>query len=109
MKTIYGIDISNEMVLRRMTGMVNQFYKILPIKEENEDTLQQYMLSLQREMLGCQALIEALGNDPQYLSLLSILQYLIDHDCDIATVRSEVFKSINILKRMRDRYETTGG
>ena len=109
MRTKYGVELSDEMVVRRITGMVNQFYKILPIKEENEGTLQQYMESLQREMLGCQALITSLGNDPQYLSLLSILQYLIDYDCDIATTRSEVFKSINILKRMRARYETAGG
>lgn len=109
MKTKYGIDISKKMVMRRLHGMVNQFYKILPIKESGGETLQAYMMSLLREMLGCQSLISALGDDPQYLALLSILQYMIDHDCDVATVRSEVFKSISILKRMQDRYEALEG
>lgn len=109
MKTKQGMDISKQMVSRRLSGLVNQFYKILPIKESGESTLQAYMSSLQREMLGCQSLILALGDDPQYLTLLSILQYMIDYECDVATVRSEVFKSISILKRMRDRYDAMEG
>lgn len=109
MKTRQGIDISKTMVMRRLNGMINQFYKILPIKESGEDTLQAYMLSLQREMLGCQSLVTALGNDPQYLTLLSILQYMIEHDCDVPTVRTEVFKSINILKRMQEKYDAMEG
>ena len=107
--TRHGIELSDEMVLNRLDSYVNQFYKILPIKEGGEQTLGQYMTSLQREMLGCQSLIVALENDAQYLSLLSILQYLIDHDCDVKVVRSEVFKAIGILKKMRHKFCSTEG
>lgn len=105
MKTVYGIEVSNKMFYNRVGGLVNQFFKILPIKENGEATLQKYMLSLQKEMLGLHSLIVALHDDQQYLSLLSILQYLIEHECDIATVRSEVFKAINILKRLQKKLE----
>ena len=101
MMTVRGIELNDEMFSKKLRGFVNQFYKILPIKESGEPSLTQYMKSLQREMLGCGALIIALDNDAQYLSLLSILQYLIDHDCDVATVKSDVFKAINILKKMQ--------
>ena len=104
MNTRYNIAVSDTMFYNRIGGLINQFYKILPIKESGEVTLQKYMESLQREMLGLKALIEVLDNDQQYLSLLSILQYLIDHDCDIPTVRSDVFKAINILKRFQQRF-----
>ena len=109
MMTRYNIEVNDEMFARKLHGFVNQFYKILPIKESGEPTLVQYMKSLQREMLGCQALMTALENDAQYLSLLSILQYMIDHECDVATVKSDVFRAINILKRMQARFEKTKG
>lgn len=109
MKTRYNVEVNDEMFAKKLHGFVNQFYKILPIKESGEPTLVQYMKSLLREMLGCQALIAALENDAQYLSLLSILQYMIDHECDTATVKSDVFRAINILKRMQARFPNMKG
>lgn len=109
MMTRYDVEVNNEMFVKKLHCFVNQFYKILPIKESGEPTLVQYMKSLLREMLGCQALIVALENDAQYLSLLSMLQYMIDHECDVATVKSDVFKAINILKRMQARFTTVKG
>ena len=103
MKTIYGCDVSDQMVAKRVNALVNQFYKILPLKEEGESSLAKYMLSLQREMVGMKTLMVALDDDPQYLTLLSILQYLIDHDCDVATVKMEVFKAINVIKRLQKK------
>ena len=101
MTTRYGTEISDEMVENKMINLVNQFYKILPIKESGEPSLTHYMKSLQREMIGCKTLIVALENDARYLTLLSILQYMIDNDCDTATVKTEVFKAINLLHKLR--------
>ena len=109
MMTKYDIEISDQMFDKKMACFVNQFYKILPIKESGEPSLTQYMRSLQREMLGCKGLITALDNDAQYLSLLSILEYLIDNDCDVATVKSDVFRAIGIIKRMRAQYAKKAG
>ena len=104
MNTVHNINVDKEMLRRRLSTLVNQFYKILPIKESGEPTLQKYMLSLQREMLGCQYLIIALQYDERYLTLMSILQYLIEVDCDVDVVRSEVFKCISILKKLSEKY-----
>lgn len=104
MMTSQGIELDQGTVVRYMGGLVNRFFKILPIKEEGEPTLKQYMQSLQREMLGCQSLIIMLKDDDRYMSLLSILQYLIDHDTNIKTTKMEVFRAINILRQLQKKY-----
>ena len=83
---------------------IDKTKKILPIKESGEPSLNKYMQSLQREMLGCQNLIIALNNDELFLSLLAVLQYLIENDCDTSTVKCEVFKAINICKKLQKKY-----
>lgn len=98
------MELPTEMVSKYLNSLIGQFYKILPIKESGEPSLRKYMDSLQREMIGCKDLITALHNDELYLSLLAILQYLIENDCDTAVVKTEVFKSINICKKLQKKY-----
>lgn len=110
MKTRYdNYEISERMFAKKLGSYINQFYKILPIKESGEPTLINYMQSLMREMLGNKALIVALDDDPQYLTLLSTLQYMIDNDCSVAVTKSETFKAINIIKRMQKKFTTENG
>lgn len=104
MMTSYGVPIEREMLTKRLNGLVNKFYKILPIRESEEPTLNKYLLSLQREMLGSQSLIIALNNDERYLILMSILQYMLDNECSVDVIRSEVFKAIGILKKLEQKY-----
>ena len=109
MKTRHELEISDQMYANKLGGLINQFYKILPIKESGEPSLKQYMNSLQREMLGLKGLMGALQEDAQYLSLLSILEYLIENECDVATVKSDVFRAISIIKRMQARLTPKDG
>lgn len=104
MMTCYDIELSDELVSRQIKNLVNRFYKILPIKESGEPTLKQYQSGLLREMVGFKELIVAFKYDDRYLSLLSILQYMIDNDPDVETVKSDVFKAINILKSLQKKY-----
>lgn len=105
MTTIYDVEISREVVTKRADELVNQFYKILPLRENGSETLSQYAESLLREMLGMKALLVEWKDDGQYLSLLGILQYIVDNpSCDVAKVKSDVFKAINIIKRLQKKY-----
>ena len=80
-------------------------FKILPLKESGERSLETYMKSLQAEHLGGNALVEAIHDDSMFLSLASILQYLIDNpDCDVVFVRREVFRAISICNKLREKY-----
>ncbi len=105
MTTKYDTEISKEVLVNHIGYLINKFYKILPLKENNEPTILQYMEGLQREMLGCKSLMPVLEKKGQYLSVVSILQYMIDNDCDVQVVRSDVFKILNILKNMKTKIE----
>lgn len=104
MMTSRSIELPDKVVQKYIKALIGQFYKILPIKESGEPSLDKYMESLQREMIGCKNLILALNNDELFLSLLAVLQYMIENDCDISTVKSEVFKAINICKKLQKKY-----
>lgn len=104
MMTNKNIELPDKVVHKYLKALIGRFYKILPIKESGEPSLKKYMQSLQREMIGCQSLITTLNYDELYLALLSLLQYLIENDCDIATVRCEVFKAINICEKLKNKY-----
>lgn len=92
------------MVQNYLAGLVNQFFKILPIKESGEPSLNEFMHSLQAELLGAKWLMEELQNDSMYLTLLAILQYLIESDCEVPIVKREVFKAISICKKLQKKY-----
>ena len=46
MNTKYDNKIPDLLIKNYFKNLINQFYKILPIKESGEDTLQKYMESL---------------------------------------------------------------
>lgn len=105
--TTAGVAIDQELLFNYFKNLVNLFFKILPIREKEESSLVTYMRSLQIEMLGCKSLIIALNNDPYYLTLLSILQYLIDNpDCAVHKVKREVFRAISICNKLTAKYAT---
>lgn len=105
MQTKYGTDISRKMKRSRVEELIAQFYKILPLKESNADTLSRYISSLLREMLGMKELMLEWQEDGQYLTLCGILQYFIDHpETDTDVIRSDVFKAISTIKRLQSKY-----
>lgn len=105
MTAINGANVRDEAVEKYLSVLVNQFFKILPIKESGEKTLAIYEKSLRNELLGFEALFSELQDDAYLTSLTAILQYLIDHDPDVAEVRTEVFKAIDICKKLKKRHE----
>ena len=99
------MPISAEVLHNYFRNLVNHFFKILPIREQNEESLTTYMQSLQAELLGCKGLMSAIQNDASYLTLLSILQYLIDNpECTVREVKREVFRAISICNKLKAQY-----
>ena len=103
-ETIIGTKLDSEMVGNYFEVLVNQFFKILPMRENEEDSLPIYLESLRSELLGCNHIITELNHDPLFLSLISILQYLIDSpDITVRETKREVFKAISICNRIKAR------
>ena len=97
--------MNKEVLYNYFKNLVNRFFKILPMRENNEDTLVIYMQSLQSELLGCKELVESINNDPTYLSLLAILQYLTDNPNEPTRVfKREVFRAISICNKLSAAY-----
>lgn len=104
-ETTAGMPIETEVLHNYFRNLVNHFFKILPIREQNEESLTTYMQSLQAELLGCKGLVSAIQNDASYLTLLSILQYLIDNpECTVREVKREVFRAISICNKLKAQY-----
>lgn len=104
-ETVSGVEIDGDVLYKYFKNLVNLFFKILPMKENEEDTLGVYLRTLQVELLGCKNLITVLNNDPRMLSLISILQYLIDFpECSPREVRREVFHAISICNKLKSLY-----
>lgn len=104
-KLTNGTEINRAVVYNYLRALVNLFFKILPMRETGEESVYPYMRSLQRELSGYKNLVVAMDNDGRILSLLSILQYLIDHpDCELKDVRAEVFRAISICNKLKASY-----
>lgn len=105
-----GCCIDNVLLKNYFHSMINHFFKILPMKETGEQSLAVYMKSLQMELLGCHELIPEIKENSMFLTLLSILQYLIDNpDCSTSDVKREVFRAISICNKLETIYSGSEG
>jgi len=100
-----GAKMDAKVLYQYLRNLVNRFFKILPIRESGEESLVEYMRSLQLELIGCSELVIVIHWDPDYVTLLSILQYLIDNpDAPVPVYKREVFKAITICNKLKARY-----
>lgn len=99
-ETNRGVPMPARLLYRYLRNLVNQFFKILPLRESEENTLTAYMESLQRELIGASSVIIAVDFSPLFFSLIAILQYLIDNSGSTVSVyKREVFKAISICNK----------
>lgn len=88
-----------------MRNLVNLFFKILPMWEDNVETLPCYMEELRDELIGNAYLIGCVDYDHRVMSLASTLQFLIDHpDEEVASVKRKVFRAIDLCKQLSAEY-----
>lgn len=103
--TVYEIPVSDVLVAGYFSSLVNRVFKILPIKEREEKTLETYLDSLSMELLGCKSLIPVLNGDGAYLSILASIRYIHDNpDLPLPVIRREVFRTISVCKKIEERF-----
>lgn len=100
MKTKYG-DLPNEVVMSYLDGLIGKVWKVLPLKDANSNTIEKYLKSLLRELVGNKELVFKLKDNQDISSILGTLQNLINED-DSSVYRSDVFKVINLIKRLKE-------
>ena len=99
----YGL-IPKESFCNYFNFLINKTYKILPLKEENSKTLHDYLENFQRELIGNKELIEILVNEPQFITVLNSIQFLIAEEDSDKVCKKEVFKCIHILENINKKY-----
>lgn len=96
--------IDNEFFLNYLNFLIGRVYKILPISESEPETLKSYLDSLILELTGSKDLILKLKKDASFLSLIATLQSLSENQYSHSEIKREVFKSINIIKKLINKY-----
>ena len=99
----YGL-IPKENFCNYFKFLINKTYKILPLKEENSKTLQSYLESYLRELIGNKELVSRLVDEPKFISIMNILQFLISEEYSVKVCKKEVFKCIRILEEINKKY-----
>lgn len=97
MKTKYGIEISNKIILADKKRLINQLWKVLPMNENNEDWEKQLQIVLD-EIVG---LNKIFNEELNFLILLSKLEALFEIK-DFKVFRKTIFESINLLGELID-------
>ena len=103
----YG-QLPEQCFQRYFQYMIGKIYKILPMKEEGCTTLIQYLESLKAELIGSYELYLKLIDEPQFMTVLNIVQFLISAEYDEKTCKREVFKAIDVLDNLNKKYFEKG-
>ena len=97
MMTNYGFNITTkEAFEKNLSRLTNQMWKLIPMKENEEDWKKQ----LNTVILEIAGLNEIFIEDPRFLQLLSKLEGIKSLEPDFSLYRKTVFESIGLLRRL---------
>lgn len=99
MNTRYGVEVNNTAFNEYIDVVVGKIFKLLPLREEKNMTLDKYHSSLMADVLGNKTLFE-LEQEKDMICLLVSLEGLITiHDMEL--YRGKVFECINLAKKLK--------
>jgi len=82
-------------ILIFLNSLTNKIFKILPLKEQNNDFLFSHLNSLQIELIGALVTFPELKNSSNYLSIINVINFLGDNSFSKQQCKREVFKIVN--------------
>lgn len=100
--------LPDKALISYLQNLVNKVYKVLPMKEEQCVTLTSYLLSLKNELIGCYNLWQVLEDEPQFLAVVNIIEYLASEEYDVAVCKREVFKAIRLIESVKQKIVKEG-
>ena len=92
----YNIGFSNEDIAKNVQRLTNQLWKLIPMRENNEDWHKQ-LETVINEIVGFSVIFNA---EPLYLQLLNKLEGLQNQDTDFNFYRKTVFETISLLQEI---------
>ena len=100
MKAMSGFDFSDVIVGKDLRRLVNQIWKLLPMRE-NEENWQKQLNSVLNELYGLHIMFD---DQLDFLILVSKLEGLVKTD-NFMTYRMVVFSAISILTELANKYD----
>lgn len=94
METKYGFNISPGVVEKTVIRLTNQMWKLIPMKENEEDWEKQ----LNTVILEIAGLSNVFVKNPQFLQLLAKLEGIKEITPEFSTYRKTVFEAIGLLR-----------
>lgn len=95
--TKYNFDFSDEVIKKNVARLTNQMWKLIPMRENNEDWQKQ----LNTVILEIAGLNEIFVLNPHFLQLLSKLEGLKKVEVNFQLYRKTVFECINLLQGLK--------
>ena len=95
--TKYNFQVENQTVQAIVNRLTNQLWKLIPMKEHNENWLGQ----LETVIIEISGLNEVLIIDNNFITLLAKLEGLRLQDIEFKTYRKTVFEAISLLRELR--------
>lgn len=94
----YGIDIASESIERNITRLTNQIWKLIPMKENNEDWEKQ-LDTVNLEIAGLGVMF---ASKPQFLTLRAKLEGIKEKpEISFEIYRKTVFECLTLLTDVR--------
>ena len=95
--TKYNFAFSQDVILTPITRLTNQLWKLIPMRENQEDWKKQ----LDTVIIEIAGLAEIFGEVPLFLQLLSKLEGLKSSDLEFSIYRKTVFETISLLQGLK--------
>lgn len=97
----YNIDIDNFAIENSFKRLINQTYKLLPMREEGTDWVKP-LNTLMEELSGIQRLF--VGQQPLFFSLLSKLEglFTLTEKEDFINYRRTIFECLSLLSSLEE-------
>lgn len=95
--TKYGFQIDDAIINQTLHRLINQIWKLIPMKENEEN----WQGQLDKVIVEVSGLHVVLSSNDKFLLLLANLEGLKVVDISFVEYRSKVFESISLLRELR--------
>lgn len=90
--------MNDEILIVYLESLIGKLFKIIPLNEEYNLTIKDYINSLKIELSGALNNFEKLKFDGNFIGIINTLEYLIENEFDKKTCKREVFKCIKTIE-----------
>lgn len=92
----YNINFPEEVKVQYLNRLINQLWKLLPMREHDEDWIS-HLSTITEEISG---LVKLYNNKVEGLTLVSKLEGLTSPICDFMEYRKTIFRCIDLLAKV---------